>query len=197
MIYECSKLKCSYLFSFFIVFIAFVFAMIEIEIEGKHGWGKTLHTTHLTQNKKSLTIYHVLIFVFVFSMFQFGFFIQNNTLTIPHMLYMFSMTLMFFFLEDIIWFILNPHHSIFNKSEWHATVYNIPLIYIVLPTISFTICCICNYTMLWLSNFAMFLIGLCIIVCISPLYNCIYTHTHKQTNFDQFIENQRNDSITE
>ena len=99
--------NCMYL-NIFIVFAAFIFAIIEIEIEGRYGWGKNLPTPHTGSDPKSLTFYHVYIFLFVFLCFNMIFFTKTNTINTGNVLYMLSMTLMFFFLEDMYWFFSNP-----------------------------------------------------------------------------------------
>ena len=50
------------LFSVLVVILAVIFALIEIEIEGKKGWGEELPTPYLWSDKKSIKLYHFYVF---------------------------------------------------------------------------------------------------------------------------------------
>ena len=173
----CNQTHCE-IFSTFIVFFSFIFSIIEIEIEGKYGWAKNLPTVHLTKNPKSLTFYHVYIFLFVLSAFNMIFFIRTELLNWSNWLYIFSMTLMFFFLEDMYWFFANPFHSITEKNEWHIYWGPIPMLYIVLPTSAFLLSLLGGYKTTFLWNLLVFFIGSIVVFGLSRLYRRFYTRTH-------------------
>ena len=101
----------------FIFFSALLYALIEIEIEGKEGWAKNLPTARNIIGK--MTLYHVFMFVFIIIMFiriypMYG---NNSFITI---FYVTS----WFLLEDFLWFVLNPYYTLKNykKEEiwWHS-----------------------------------------------------------------------------
>ena len=68
-------------FLLLILWAAFVFAKLEIEIEGKHGWAEKLPTWRVERHVlldmffggRPLTGYHVWAFLFVFTMFHLPF----------------------------------------------------------------------------------------------------------------------------
>lgn len=174
----CYKNDCK-MFSIFIIVFSFLFAIIEIEVEGRDGWAKNLPTPHLTSDEKSLTFYHVYIFLFVFAAFNMIFFIRTQLLNWRNVFYIFSMTLMFFFLEDMYWFFANPFHSILKQNEWHVYVGPIPLLYIVLPIAAFIVAAIAGYTKTFGRSFLVFFIGSIFIYLISIGYRKYYIHTHQ------------------
>ena len=69
-------------FLFFVVVAAFLFAKIEIEIEGRHGWAENLPTWRVEHHflldwffgGRSLTGYHTWTFIFVLFLFHLPFF---------------------------------------------------------------------------------------------------------------------------
>jgi hypothetical protein len=115
--------------SIFIFLIALIFALFEIEIEGKHGWAQNNPTwkkqikiiSYLTGNKP-LTGYHLFMLIFIFLMFHIGF-IFNAPWTLALELQIISYFIIFIILEDILWFIFNPYYGIKNykksKIWWH------------------------------------------------------------------------------
>ena len=178
------------LFAIFVVFVSMIYAMIEIELEGKHGWAKTLHTVHITKDRKSLTYYHLLMFIFIFSMFYVIFALKQKYMTIKNSLYIFTIVLSFFMLEDMYWFILNPHHSFFNRnnSDWHVSVGKVPILYIVIPIVTILINFCIGYGKTFAWNILIFIIGTLIVGVLSYPYGKVYKAIHKKTNFDIYIE---------
>ena len=130
------------------------------------------------------------MFIFIFSMFYGIFTLKQKYMTIKNSLYIFTMVLSFFMLEDIFWFILNPYHSFFNrsKSDWHVSWGKIPIIYILLPIVTILINLFIGYgkTIAW--NILIFTICTLIVVLLSYPYEKLYKITHKKTNFDKYIE---------
>ena len=100
------------------------------------------------------------------------------------MLYVLSMTLMFFFLEDMYWFFANPFHSIIEKNEWHMYLGPIPLLYIVLPISAFAIAGLASirgpvqYWKTFLHSFFIFFVGTIIVFIFSFAYKAYYKATH-------------------
>lgn len=118
---------------FFIVALpiaAFIWAKMEIEIEGEHGWAAKLPTWRIEKHilldifygGRPLTGYHVWAFAFVFFMFHIPFFWADGW-TFRHELRVIGAYDLFWVIEDFLWFVLNHHFgwSRFNKKEiwWH------------------------------------------------------------------------------
>ncbi len=111
----------------FLVWLAFVHAMWEIQIEGKSGWARELPCWRLNVffrkllGGKALTGYHTWM-MFLFLTFFHGIFlflrwnVQIECLTIGFFLW-------YFIVEDFLWFMLNRHYRIkkFLSKEipWH------------------------------------------------------------------------------
>ncbi len=126
----------SFLFTNVYIFIlAVVLAILEIQIEGPHGWAKNLpawkpHTHHPLaklyarfMNGKQLTGYHVAMFIFVFLIFHLPY-AFGLEFTLVSWLETLSLFFMFIVLWDFLWFVLNPHYPLSNFKkgmiEWHA-----------------------------------------------------------------------------
>lgn len=125
-------------------FLALILALLEIEIEGKHGWAKKTNTWYIKSrifgffsNKKPLTGYHLFLLILIISFFHlpYIFGVEWNTLSqIQTIIYI----ILFFLVEDLLWFVLNPYYGLrkfnkesiwwYNKSYWIGTV--IPVDYI-------------------------------------------------------------------
>ena len=112
------------LFTILTALLALIFACIEIEIEGPCGWADSLPTPAIGKTKKSLTIYHCLIFTLMLLVFCSIFFINPRSFNIANIAYIFAYTMMFFALEDLYWFILNPAYNIqgVSKAWWHYKI---------------------------------------------------------------------------
>jgi hypothetical protein len=109
--------------------LGFLFAKVEIEIEGGDGWAAKLPTwrvqnrlTDLLYGGRPLTGYHlwVQLFVLVFCHVPFAFGLplaaRNEALVIAFMI-------LFWIVEDFLWFVVNPRFGLrkFKASEiwWH------------------------------------------------------------------------------
>ena len=99
----------------FVFLFSIIYSLIEIEMEGKNGW-----CTHLPTAKNvisTFTLYHLLMMVLIILTFYQQF---NNK---DVWLIVFYIT-MFFFIEDLLWFVLNPYYTIKKYSEknipWHS-----------------------------------------------------------------------------
>ena len=166
----------------FIFLISIFYSLIEIEIEGKDGWMVKIPTPKFFKfGDKEMTLYHIYMLVLIIISVTF----QNKmNFTLPSFLYSASNVLLFLFLEDIIWFILNPHFTI-NKYKkenicWHAKqpwilgmpLHNYTISIIVLLISYFTQ----NHDIAMNLLYSYFLIGF--ILIISPLYHKFYLKTH-------------------
>ena len=106
----------------FVVFTSLIYSLIEIELEAKDGWMKNIPTAHMIWfGNKYMTLYHIYMIILMFVTFVY----QNQMiLTLASVLYTISNMILFLFLEDTLWFILNPYFTIkrYTKKDiwWHA-----------------------------------------------------------------------------
>jgi len=117
-------------FLLFVLIAAILFAKLEIEIEGPHGWAEKLPTWRIEHHflldwlfgGRPLTGYHVWTFVFVLFLFHLPFF-WSGTWAGHAELNVLGGYVLFWLLEDMLWFILNPHYgwTKFTKENvwWH------------------------------------------------------------------------------
>lgn len=115
--------------SVIVFIISFLYALIEIEMEGKHGWGRYLPTTKKFLGH--LTLYHVYMLAFLFMVFVLVFlprFKATMGCSTQMSTKSFIVKLLFYFLsfvliEDFLWFVLNPNYTLANYNEksipWH------------------------------------------------------------------------------
>jgi hypothetical protein len=117
-------------FLVFVLLAAFFWAKMEIEIEGAHGWAAKLPTWRIEKHilldifmgGRPLTGYHAWAFAFVFLVFHLPFF-WAGTWSWRVECHVEAATLVFWVIEDFLWFILNPHYgwSRYRHKEiwWH------------------------------------------------------------------------------
>ena len=167
----------------FILFISLIYALIEIEIEGKNGWMKNLPTPYVVKlGDKNMTLYHLYMLLFIIIVVIY----QNKTeLSINSFLYSASNVLLFLFLEDILWFIYNPFFTIkkYTKKDiwWHS---NQPWLF-GLPMHNYTISIFCvmisyitnNFNVIYSLLLSYATIGLSILI--APCYHRLYHKLHK------------------
>lgn len=120
-----------------IVFVAFVFvaalafAQLEIEIEGPNGWASNLPTwriknrwTRLLLGSRPLTGYHLWVHIFVLVMIHFPVALRISPWSWGLELRILSFDILFFLVEDFMWFVLNPAFGFrrFRRENiwWHA-----------------------------------------------------------------------------
>lgn len=103
-------------YGLFVLVAAFVFAKLEIEIEGEHGWAQHLPTWRIEQHVllewffggRPLTGYHVWAFALVLVFFHLPFF-WGVPWSGSAEARVFGGYVLFWLLEDFLWFLLNPH----------------------------------------------------------------------------------------
>jgi len=119
---------------FFISFtagLAALFALVEIQTEGPHGWAAHLPTwridnrfTRLVLSGKPLTGYHLYLLLFSLMMAHLPFAIDLSEFSWRAEARVISFLMIFWILEDFLWFVLNPHFGIrrFRREAiwWHA-----------------------------------------------------------------------------
>tara|TARA_Y100001972_G_scaffold116043_1_gene153435 strand:- start:1262 stop:1915 length:654 start_codon:yes stop_codon:yes gene_type:complete len=176
----CSDNKCIF-FAIILVILSFLFALIEIELEGKFGWSEQTPTPNIGSTKNSLTLYHLYMALFMFLAFATIFFV-NSDITINNLIYMFAIVLWFFTLEDLFWFVLNPNYKLpgLKDAWWHNKIDNrLPVIYILFPILSTFLAFYVGYGYSYINTLLVILIGVAIVIMISPIYHIIYEKTHK------------------
>jgi hypothetical protein len=117
-------------FALGILWLAFCFAKVEIAIEGKNGWATSLPTWRLPETHwasrlffggRPATGYHVWLQLFIFSVFHLSYLVVPPTLAAE--LRILSFYVLFWVVEDFLWFVLNPDFGLarFKKSHipWH------------------------------------------------------------------------------
>ncbi len=108
---------------------AFLFAKVEVHIEGASGWAEKLPTwrvqnrvTDLLYGGRPLTGYHlwVQLFVLAFAHFPLALGVAPTLATEALVA---SFVILFWIVEDFLWFVVNPHFGLtrFRAEEvwWH------------------------------------------------------------------------------
>jgi len=130
----------------FVVFLAFILALWEIQIEGKDGWAAKLPGWRIDKGwlmkltgGRPLTGYHVYMTLFLISMVHLPFFFVSWSWRLESLLLGFYVGMVF--LEDFFWFLLNPFFGIKNfrkgKILWHKRWWGpVPALYWFLAAIT-------------------------------------------------------------
>lgn len=131
----------------FIFLLALVLALLEIQIEGPHGWAKQLPTWRPAQQSriarayarlmsgKELTGYHLFLFSFVLLVFHLPF-VSGLPWSVEQWLKQLSFFFFFVVIWDFLWFVCNPAYPLkqFRREHvwWHSRwVWALPLDYYV------------------------------------------------------------------
>ena len=118
------------IFGGFVLAAAYAFARVEIEIEGPHGWAASLPTwrisnrwTKLFYGNRPLTGYHLWLQLFVLVMAHAPFGLSFCPWSWSAELRIIGFVIVFFLVEDFLWFVLNPAFGIrrFRREHiwWH------------------------------------------------------------------------------
>lgn len=123
----------------FILILSVLFALLEIQIEGKDGWADKLPTWKVKNPLKKITGlphftgYHIYFWAFIFTLLHFPYFLELsfNFLNESKIIETFILILLS---EDFLWFLLNPNWGIkkFLKEEipWHnSKLFYLPKMY--------------------------------------------------------------------
>lgn len=113
----------------FICVASFLFAKVEIAIEGADGWAEKLPTWKLPKSHwaniflghRPMTGYHLWINLFIFFIMHIVYLFQMPSIEIEFRLV--ALFILFWTVEDFLWFVLNPAFGLKNfKAEkiwWH------------------------------------------------------------------------------
>lgn len=117
------------MFQLYILLFGIMLAMLEIEIEGEHGWAKHLPTWRKYRENSSLgflrnvTGYHTILFLmilFLNHIVYIGFFSWNGIVD-EMMIIAFHLFLIIYW--DFLWFVLNPHFTYQKFKQEHVAWY--------------------------------------------------------------------------
>lgn len=122
---------------FYTILLAVLYALLEIQVEGKNGWCRNLPTFRINVffkkvlGGKPLTGYHIYmlsVFLVVFHA------IMHGEMSLKNEFNTIGLLSLFFVLEDIFWFIFNPHYTLKRFIEkdirWHKRwMCGLPLTY--------------------------------------------------------------------
>ena len=150
----------------FIFLLSLIFALWEIEIEGKNGWAKKLPTWYKKSGvssafynltKKPLSGYHLMMLLFTLASFHVIFFL-NTPWNLFNEINIFIVWLIFLIIEDFLWFQFNPYYGSkkfkrknvwwYGNEKWIFEIF--PISY--LRGIYFLICAIVISAMVFNSN---------------------------------------------
>ncbi len=127
-----NRVMTQFLLTFFVftIWLAFCFAHVEVQIEGKEGWATKLPTWRLAKTHwvsrlffggREATGYHVWIQLFMLSIFHLP--LLFTSFTWSHEFSILAMFIFFWIFEDFLWFVINPAYGIrsFKKGSvpWH------------------------------------------------------------------------------
>ena len=112
----------------FMVFLAFLLALWEIQIEGQDGWAAKLPGWRLDKGwvmkltgGRPVTGYHLYMTIFLIASVHLPLFFVPWTWRLEFLLIGFYVGMVF--LEDFLWFLLNPFYGLrnFRKGQiwWH------------------------------------------------------------------------------
>ena len=112
----------------FTIFLAIITSLWEIQVEGKEGWAKQLPTFRINVffrkllGGKPLTGYHIFLLLLFLLVFHGLFINELGTWKVESNI--FGLLCWFFVIEDVMWFIFNPHYTLkrFKSKhiEWHC-----------------------------------------------------------------------------
>jgi hypothetical protein len=129
----------------FMVFLAVILALWEIQIEGRDGWAAKLPTWRLEKGwavrlngGNPVTGYHVFLITFTLAVVHLPLFFAPWRWRLESLLLGFYLGMVL--LEDFLWFVLNPAYGIKNfrkgKIRWHKTWWGpVPRLYCILAVI--------------------------------------------------------------
>jgi hypothetical protein len=117
----------------FVGAVAWLFALLEIQIEGRHGWAENLPTWRIDNKwtraiyKKPLTGYHLYAQGFILVMAHLPFGLNLVPWRLQYELRILAFVVLFWILEDFLWFICNRDFGFKGftpkRISWHRDVW--------------------------------------------------------------------------
>jgi len=136
-------------FLVFMLFMSTLLALWEIQIEGRDGWAAKTPGWRIEKGwlvrlagNRPVTGYHLYMTLFLIAMMHLSLFFVPWSWRLESLLMGFYVGMVF--LEDFLWFVLNPYYGIKNfrpsKIWWHRTWWGpVPALYWWLLIISVTL----------------------------------------------------------
>lgn len=133
----------------FMVFLALVLALWEIQIEGKDGWAAKIPCWRIEKGwlvklsgGRPITGYHVYMTLFLITMVHLPLFWISWSWQLESLILGFYVGMVF--IEDFLWFVLNPYYGLksFHKGKiwWHKQWWGpVPALYWILFVIVFVL----------------------------------------------------------
>jgi len=119
-----------YIFIIYLFLASYIFAKVEIAIEGGDGWAKKLPTWKLPEGHiiskiffggRTVTGYHVWVNIFIIFILHSVYLFVPLQFSIETKILAFYM--LFWVIEDFLWFVINPSYGLKNfkkeKIWWH------------------------------------------------------------------------------
>ncbi len=109
----------------YILIIAISYALLEIQIEGRHGWASKLPTWKITQGPlvklagRPITGFHLYTYTTQLLFFHFPFLFITWSIRTEFLIL--GMFFLFINLEDFLWFLLNPHYGLKKFTSQHIS----------------------------------------------------------------------------
>ncbi|MDO8638322.1 MAG: hypothetical protein Q7R43_02010 [Candidatus Daviesbacteria bacterium] len=175
----------------YLFIMAVVLAVLEIQIEGEHGWAKNLPTWRPKNSSwytklygkimsgKEMTGYHLsmfsLVFLILFLPFVFGL-----PLNLENLLKLLATFFLFSALWDFLWFVLNPYYPLkkfkaeylsFHHKQWFLGVptdyWGALLVTFLISAIGQFIFKMPDFIKWWGINVGLFVLGIGIVILFS------------------------------
>lgn len=131
-----------------LVLAAALFAQVEIQIEGAHGWASALPTWRISDARflkaffggREITGYHVFTFSFMFVAFHFPM-VLFNRFSLRTEARIIGCLMLFWVVEDVLWFAMNPAYGIRKfvpeNIPWHPHWWlGVPVDYLVFVSVA-------------------------------------------------------------
>jgi len=128
------------------LFLAFLLASWEIQIEGKDGWAAKLPSWRMEKGRlirltggRPITGYHLFMTLFLIAIVHLPLFFVSWSWPLESLLLGFYVGMLL--VEDFLWFVLNPHYGIrnFRKGRiwWHKEWWGpVPALYWILAVLA-------------------------------------------------------------
>ena len=137
------------LFFLWLLLLAAVMALLEVQIEGAAGWASNLPTWRIREKPafqwllggREITGYHTLLFSFVALVFH-GPAVMSGRFGVRLECRILGGLMLFWLMEDFLWFVFNPAYGIARLTPqyafWHPHwILHLPADYLLLGPIGF------------------------------------------------------------
>jgi len=126
-------------FAAYLLLCASLYALFEIQIEGKEGWAAALPTwrvdigwAKILYGKRPLTGFHVFGLLFVFTVVHLPYALCLCAPSWGYELRILGFVVLFWVTEDFLWFVYNPHYGI-RRFKAEAIWWHRPAWWLIMP----------------------------------------------------------------